>query len=391
MDVDPVTPARDPGRPGGGLSEAAAWRVTTRTILFLLTLLFLVWLVVQLRSVVVQVLLAVILSAGMTPLVERVTSVAAAGRWRWKPPRAVIVLLLYLLLVTLIFGLGALVLPPLVHEIEDLVGRLPLYAAAVQSWVRGLPDAYPFLPRLAFDETLAAQLQGLSAQLSGLLSQALVLVRVALGVLSGTFNAVLTLILALYITSDSQRILQYLLAFLPADRQVQAERVAERMGQRLGGWVRGQLLLSGVIGLVTLLGLSLLGVQYAVLLAIVAAIGEAIPMVGPILSAVPAVIIAFIHSPTQGFLTLGLYVLIQQLENHLIVPRVMSRAVELHPLAVILALLAGSELLGITGAILAVPVTAAVSVVVDEVRRERISGGDAPVVADPVAEPALRA
>jgi predicted PurR-regulated permease PerM len=366
-----VSPAR--GTPGNGpFTESAAWRVATRTVLFVFFLLLGIWLVVQLRSVVVQVILAVILAAGMAPLVDWFTVSEQSRRWRWRPPRALVVLLLYVVLIALIGALGALVLPPLLAEIEDLIRRIPTYVSSVEGWLLTLPTRYPFLPAFNVDQDLAGLLQNAASQISGVLSQALVVVRVAISFLSGTFNAILTLILALYITSDSRRIVGYLVSFLPADRQTQAERVAQRIGMRLGGWVRGQLMLSAIIGLVTLLGLSLIGVRYAVLLAIVAAIGEAIPMVGPIVSAVPAIVIAFIYSPQQGFLTLGLYILIQQLENHLIVPRVMSRAVELHPLVVILALLAGSELLGVTGAILSVPVAAALSVVVDEIRRQRL-------------------
>jgi predicted PurR-regulated permease PerM len=195
---------------------------------------------------------------------------------------------------------------------------------------------------------------------------------------SGTLDAIFALIVALYLTVDNRRILAYLVGFLPTDRRVQAQEVAGRIGVRFGGWVRGQLLLSAIVGLVILAGLSVIGVRYAFLLALLAAIGEAIPLVGPVFSAVPAVVIAFTQSPVQGFLTLALYVVVQQLENHLIVPRVMGRAVELHPLAVILALLTGGELLGVTGAILSVPVAAAISVIVDEARRERL---------EPAAEP----
>lgn len=357
-------PDRDP--------EAIAWRVATRGILFVFAVLIGGWLLVQLRSVVVQVLLAVIISAGMTPLVDRFSGSGDAARpGRWRPPRALVVLALYLALIVLVVVVGMLVLPPLIVEAEDLAARTPTYVANLQTWIQELPARYPFLPS-DFDQTIAGQLQSAALQILGLLSQALVVVEVALSVLGGALNGIFILILALYITADSRRILSYVLAFMPSDRQPQAAHVARRIGQRLGGWVRGQLLLSGIIGLMTLAGLSVIGVRYAVLLAIVAAVGEAIPMIGPIISAVPAIAIAFTQSPLHGFVTIGLYLLIQQLENNLVVPRVMSRAVELHPLAVMVALLAGSELMGVTGAILSVPVTAALSVVVDEVRRERI-------------------
>jgi predicted PurR-regulated permease PerM len=210
-----------------------------------------------------------------------------------------------------------------------------------------------------------------ASQLTGFLNQALAIVGLVLGVLGGALNGIFILFLALYITVDNERIQRYLVGFLPPDRRDQALEVTGRIGDRLGGWLRGQFMLSAIIGTLTLVGLSVIGVRYAMLLSLIAAVGEAIPMVGPIFSAIPAVIIAFFQSPLQGFLTLGLYVLIQQVENSLVVPKVMERAVSLHPLAVMVALLAGAELLGVTGAILSVPVAAALSVVVDEVRREQ--------------------
>lgn len=362
----PLPPSRD--------AEAVAWRVLARGVLLVFGLLVGGWLLVQLRVVVVQVLLAVIISAGMTPLVDRFSGCEAARIGRRRPPRALVVLVLYLALVLLVVVTGLLVLPPLVVEAEDLAARLPSFVVDLQTWVQGLPSRYAFLPT-DLDQAVGRQLQAAALELVGLLSQALVVVRVALGLVSGALNGIFVLILALYITADSRRIVDYLLAFLPAERQAQAERVAGHIGGRLGGWVRGQLLLSAIIGLMTLAGLSVIGVRYAVLLALIAAVGEAIPMIGPLISAVPALIIAFSQSPLHGFLTLGLYLVVQQLENNLVVPRVMARAVSLHPLAVMLALLAGSQLMGVTGAILAVPVTAALSVVVDEARRERLGRG----------------
>jgi predicted PurR-regulated permease PerM len=351
--------------------EAAAWRVATRTIFLILGLVLVIWLAFRLQPVLVQVLLAIIISAGMTPIVDRLSEPSAIGA-RWRPPRGLVVLALYLLLLALLAALFAVLLPPLLHDLEDLVRRSPGLLTDLQQGLQEWVDRSALLPQTDVRENLSNQLRQAAGQLVGLLSQALGVVRLALGVVSGTLDAILTLVVALYITADSRRIRGYLIAFLPVDRQAQGARVASRIGQRLGGWVRGQLLLSSIIGLVTLVGLSLLGVRYAVLLALIAAIGEAVPMIGPIISAVPAVIVALTQSPTQGLLTLGLYVLIQQLENHLIVPRVLSRAVELHPLAVMLALLAGSQLMGIAGAILSVPVSAAVSVIVDELRRERL-------------------
>lgn len=357
----------------GELTESAAWRVAVRTVLLICGLAFAVWLIVQLKGVVVQVLLATILAAGMTPLVDRLTVPRALGigRRSWTPPRALVVLVLYLLLVLVVVSIGALVIPPAAADIEDLVRRLPAYARETQQWLTDAAERYPFLPAIDLSQGLASQLSSGAAALAGFMSQALVVVQVALDVLSGALNGVFLLVLALYITGDAERIQRYLVSWVPPDRQEQAARVTGRIGDRLGGWLRGQILLSAIIGGMSLVGLLVLGVKYAVLLALIAAVGEAIPLIGPIISAVPAVIVAFFDSPLKGMLAIGLYILIQQLENNLVVPKVMERAVALHPLVVMLALLAGGELLGVAGAVLSVPVAAALAVVAEEVRAER--------------------
>ncbi len=366
---------KEEARPGGSVvSEGVLWRVTTRTVLFTIGTLLTLYLLYMLRAVVVQLLLAVIVSAGITPIVDRLAPAidpgAASGTRRRQAPRALVVVFIYAALIALLVLLGAVIIPPAILQVEDLARNLPSYATRVQEWTEGLPSRYPFLPA-GVVEGLPDQLRGSVAQLSGVLTQALVVFQFLLGFLGGALNFIFILFLALYLTSDADRIRRYFITFLPPDRRPQFALVTEHIGERLGGWVRGQITLSAIIGAITLVGLLLIGVPYAVLLSLVAALGEAVPMVGPIFSAVPAVIVAFFVSPFHGFLTLGLYVIVQQVENAVVVPKVMERAVSLHPLAVMMALLIGSELYGVTGAILSVPVAAAISVVVNEVRRER--------------------
>jgi predicted PurR-regulated permease PerM len=365
------------------MTESAAWRVASRTVFLVFAVALAAWLVVRLRTQVVQLLLAVIISAGMTPLVDRLARpyrLGRAGRTgrTWTPPRALVVLALYLLLIAVIVLVLSLVLPPVADDIEGLVRRIPSYVDDVEAWVLALSARYPFLPQLGeadLSAGLVDKLKPLAAQignqLSSLLGQTLTLIRFVADLLSGALSGIFVLVLALYITQDSERILRYLVGFMPEERQEQVLQAAGRIGDRLGGWLRGQIALSAIIGAMTFVGLSLIGVPYAVLLALIAAVGEAIPLIGPIFSAVPAVFVAFFQSPLQGLLTLALYILVQQLENHLVVPKVMERAVALHPLAVIIALLVGGELLGITGAILSVPVAAAIAVVIREVRLEQ--------------------
>ena len=355
------------------MSEAAAWRIVSRAILFTFAVLILIWLLVQVAPVIVKLLLAVILAAGMKPLVDRLTARERFVQGRWRPTRGLVVLAVYVVTIVLVVVASGLILRVVISEVTNLINGVPVYAPRLVAQVDALLDLLPGGRQMVADFDIAGQLSGLVDRLFSVFSQALLVFQYVLGLFSGLLDVLMILLLALYITTDGPRIGRYLLAFLPADRHEQAARVTGRIFQRLGGWVSGQILLCVIIGSMSWLGLVVIGVPYVVVLALIAGVMEAVPNIGPIIAAVPAVLIAALYSPLQALLVLILYLVIQQLENYVVVPRVMSRAVELHPLAVLLALLVGSELMGVLGAVLAVPVTAAISVIVDEIRSERLT------------------
>ena len=361
----------------------AIWGAAWRTVALVVAIVAGVWLAVALQAIVVQVLLATIIAAGMTPLVDRVASPEdARPRRGWRPPRAIAVLAIYAAMLGLLVLVITIVVPPAARDVRDLVPRLP---GIGREWVTStiaVLETVPLLAGVDIAQSLGQLVDQLLQQVANLVGQALKVVQFAVSFLTTALDSVFVLILALYLTADARRIRSWAIGFVPPAQRLRASRIAGHVGTRLGGWLRGQLLLSAIIGVVVLVGLLALGVPYAVLLALVAAVGEAIPMVGPILSAIPAVLVGLTQSPTTGLLVLALYVVVQQLENHLIVPQVMERAVEIHPLAIMLALLAGSQLMGITGAILSVPVAAAVAVILDEFRhpdeRDDVSPDEAP-------------
>jgi predicted PurR-regulated permease PerM len=355
------------------VSESAAWRVVSRAVLFTITVLILLWLLGQLTSVIVRVILAIILAAGMKPLVDRLTARELRRQGWWTPPRGLVVLFVYIVTIALVSTASGLILQVVIVELQNLVNGIPVYAPRIVAGVNNLLDTIPGGREMVADFDIGGQLSGIVSQVFNVMGQAVFVFRQVLGLLSGLLDVLMILLMALYITTDGPRIARYLRAFLPPDRHAQASRVTSRIFVRLGGWVSGQLLLCVIIGFISWVGLTLIGVPYAVVLALIAGIMEAVPNIGPFIAAVPAVIIAALYSPWQALLVAILYIVIQQLENYIIVPRVMSRAVELHPLAVLLALLVGGELMGVLGAILAVPVTAAISVIVDEIRAERIA------------------
>lgn len=347
----------------------AIWGAAWRTVALVVAIVAGVWLAVALQAIVVQILLATIIASGMTPLVDRVASPAdARPRHGWRPPRALAVLAIYAAMVGVLSLVVTIVVPPAARDVRDLAPKLPDLGRSWVSTAIAALGTVPFLAGVDIAQSLGQLVDQLLQQVANLVGQALKVVQFAVSFLTTALDGVFVLILALYLTADATRIRLWVLGFVPPAQRMRASRITEHVGTRLGGWLRGQILLSAIIGVVVLVGLLALGVPYAVLLALIAAIGEAIPMVGPILSAIPAVLVGFTQSPTTGLLVLALFVVVQQLENHLIVPKVMERAVEIHPLAIMLALLAGSQLMGITGAILSVPVAAAVAVILDEFR-----------------------
>jgi len=157
----------------------------------------------------------------------------------------------------------------------------------------------------------------------------------------------------------------------PSDNRPRVKEAARKISTKVSAWLNGQLILAGTIGASAAVGLYLLGVPYFYVLALTAAFGEMIPVVGPILAAVPAVLIALTVSPKTALFVMIFFIVQQQVENHLLVPKVMERQVGVTAVTVIVALLIGGALLGITGAILAVPSAAILQVLVQELLDER--------------------
>jgi putative permease len=352
------------------MTESAAWRVVWRAILLVFALMLVLFLVRELRAVLVQLALAILLAAAANPIVEALTASERALRWRWRPARGVAALLVFVgALLVLLLG-TLIVLATVAPDVTALATSSPVYVARAEAALQDLLASNPDLAARVSGALPSAQ--SLLAGAVGLLGQASRLVGVATGLVSGLLYLVFTLILALYLTIDGDRIRRYVIQFVPFGRQDQALLVTERIGVRLGAWARGEALLGVIIGVLTWVAALALGLPYAGALALVAAVGELVPNLGPIIAAIPLIVVGFLSSPQQGVLALIVAIMIQQLENNLIVPRVMARAVDLHPVAVMLAILAGGELLGVTGALMAVPFVASLSVVVDEIQRERM-------------------
>jgi predicted PurR-regulated permease PerM len=354
------------------MSEAALARALYRAVVFGVVIVALVLLGLQLKWVLLQLFGAAIVAAGMAPVVRRFAAPGGVRPWRWRAPAALVVVLIYLLIAVVVLVLGTIMLRAVVEQVTTLLVRAPDYAAELQTWDALLAERWPVLARFDLSSVYGGT-AGLSQWLSTLLDQARSAAGLLLALFGGAINVIFVLFMALYLTVDGSSIRDYLVVFLPLGRQEQAGRVITNISLRLGHWVVGQLLLSVVIGVGAGIGLGLIGVPGASLLSLVWAFAEFIPGIGPFISAVPSIVLGFLAGPTTGILATVFTLLWSQVESNIITPRVMGRAVELNPLVVLLALLVGNELLGLAGALFAIPAAAALAVIVDELRQERLA------------------
>lgn len=279
---------------------------------------------------------------------------------RYKIPKLVSVLIIYTALTGIMVLIVTLLVPALINQGQALID---VYGASLGSWAKGLRESEA-LAKIGFTGiNLQSGLAGIQSQIQSLVGNVFTVIADIFGGIAGF---VVVLVLALYVVIEDSAIKKVFHRWVPMEYQEFATRLAWLLMERLGAWMRGQLLLCLIIGILYLIAFGALGVPYALLLAVLGGIFEFVPYIGPILSAIPAALIAFTVSPKLGLLTIGALIIVQQLENNLIVPKVMQRTVGLNPIVSILAFLIGAKLFGVVGAIVSIPVALATEVVIAE-------------------------
>jgi len=184
---------------------------------------------------------------------------------------------------------------------------------------------------------------------------------------------VAVIIMSFYLASMKNGVESFLVAVVPEQYEPYVIDLWKRAEAKMGMWLQGQLLLALIVGLMVYVGLAMLGVRFALALAVLAMMLELVPMAGPVLAAIPALAIALLQSPQLALWTLLLYLAVQQLENHVLFPLIMSKATGMNPIVVILAILIGFQLAGVAGAILGVPIATVIVEVLDDVARAKSS------------------
>ena len=317
----------------------------------------LMWALYQVRAQILLLYVSALFATGLAPLVRMIERrrILLAGKRRI--PRAAAILVIYGTVLGLLAALAAAVVPPLAEQGQqlwhDLPKRLELLQEKLVEW--GLVPA-----GTSYTELLRQAPLGSS-------TDAVTTVLVAIwGFVGGVFGLVTILLLTFYLLVDSEHLFNLLVRLFPPRQRQRVSNVSELVAVKISAWLGGQILLGFIIGTTSAVGLATLGVPYFFVLAVIAGIGEMIPMVGPLLAAVPAVAVAFTVSPGLG-LAVALFCWgVQIVENNFLVPKVMSQQVGLSAITVIAALIIGSSLLGLAGALLAVPTAAIVQVLFEE-------------------------
>ncbi len=312
----------------------------------------------QIKDIVAALLFAVVVASAIEPGVQ----------WfrRYKVPRILSVLIIYIAAIGVLAGLIYLIVPPVAEEFTSFLDSFPRYQRVLLQELRSFQD----LPFYSFFSVNAENIiLNPPFDLADSGGKALDLIFAVFG---GIVSGIILIVVSFYLASQEKGIEKFLRMITPLRHEEYALDLWSRSQAKMGYWLRGQLLLGLMVGVLVYLALILLGVRYALILALLAAAFEIIPVIGPILSAVPGVFFAFLSSPLLGLIVAIVYVVIQQIESHVLVPLVLHKSVGINPLVVIIALLVGAKLGGILGMFLAVPLASvAVELITDIDRHKR--------------------
>lgn len=303
--------------------------VSHRTIIFTILFLLSLWLLYVIRDIILTLFVSLLLMAILDPLITRLGKL--------KIPRGLSIILCYIIIIGLFSVAVAAVVPPLVDQTTSFVANLPAY-----------------LDRLGINRVLSDQITNqFLAQVGSLPGQ---IVTVGVSIFSNIFSVISVLMFTFYLLIARDKLDDQLVFLFGAEKRETIAKFIDNLGNRLGGWARGELALMAIIALADFLGLMLLGIPFALPLAILAGLLEIVPYFGPIISAIPAVVIGLSISPIMGLATVALGILIQQAENYFVVPKVMEKSVGVPPIATLIALTVGFRLFGVVGALISIPV-----------------------------------
>lgn len=322
------------------MREKVNLEISVWTIAKIILVLAAIYLLYYIRDIILLLFVVFIFVSTFNPVVER---------WEKKIKRIPAVLILALIGIGILAFVVYVAVPPIVTQFSQFISNLP--------------DILTKYPIIRSDNSMVKEaLSSVSSNISGITGS---IFNLTAGVFGGIFALFTAIVISIYLLIDRNGVTK-LFKFLPAEKQEEVSDFSRKVSDKIGNWFRGQIVLCATVGIIDLVGLLIIGVPYALTIAVISGILELVPIVGPVASGAIAAILALTVSPVKAIIIIAFYILVQQLENSILVPKIMQRAVGLSPVIIITAVLIGGKLLGIAGALLAVPIAATIAVVVQE-------------------------
>ena len=313
--------------------------VSHKTIIFSVLFLLLLWFLFFIKDIIFALFASLFLMTILNPMVTKLSKI--------KIPRAVSIIVTYIL----VFGLFGVVIvsivPPLVEQTTNFANSLPanLKNLGIFTYLEG-----------DVAKELVTRLGGIPAQI----------IKAGVSFFSNAVSVLVVLVFTFYLLQARDKLDVQLGLFFGDEKRKELGKLIDRLEVRLGGWARAQIALMTIVGFITYLGLVLLGIPFALPLAILAGLLEIVPILGPFLAAIPLVIIGLSISPVMGLAVVALAFLVQQLENYVLIPKIMQKSAGVSPIITLLALAIGAKLAGVFGILFAVPVVITLQVLLTE-------------------------
>ena len=322
-----------------------------------------------LRDIVLVVLAAVLFASAIEPMI----------RWlkKYGVARALSVVVIYISIGLILAGLFYFLLPTFLNDLSGVLETLPKYLDSVNFWQPSSDNALTNIlsdsreaaltPQFSLKELITNFSSALTGTAEGFL-------QTLSAIFGGVLSFILIIVLSFYLAAQEDGVTKFLKIIVPLRYENYVINLWQRTQKKIGYWMQGQLLLGIIIGILVYLGLTILDIPNAFLLAILAALFEIIPVFGPILSAIPGILVALsLGGVTKGLLVAGFYIIVQQFENHLIYPLVVRKIVGVPPILVILAIIVGAKLAGFLGILLSVPLATALVEYLDDFQKDKIA------------------
>ena len=331
--------------------------ISTSTMLRVVIIIVLLAFAYAIREVFVLFIVALVLATALDPMVDKMAT--------RKIPRTLSVILLYILLFGTIAVILGLIIPSLISQVNELSSNFP---SLYQKFVDEFQALRDLTANTGFQSSVNNFLQSLQLNIGKAGTSVFGAITSFFG---GLIAFIAILIMTYYMLSEENGMKKFFTNITPVKYQPFINQLLLKIQEKLGGWLRGQLLVMLIVAVADFIGMSIIGVKYALFLALFAGLLEIVPLVGSTIAAIPAIFVAFTMSPLKGILTLALFFVVQQIQNNFISPKVMKSNTGLHSVVTIIVLLIGGKVAGMLGILLAIPITLILTTIYSEIWGKR--------------------